>query len=219
MNDILNKSLSKWNAPMIEQRKKTCYDCDLFLAGTCDGFDEDIKKCANFSDCWVTVKEQFGCDFVMKKVRNVLFIDEAPKILKDTIYENCSFTEYNFYRATIQNCIFINCNLGESNFSKANVINCKFFDCFIQFSAMLRVTFYKCEFHRCDFWHSNLCHSTIKECLFEESILKALYKDLNWTNNDFDEKTIIESCGGAYCCMDIEIIKELLELSKRTKEQ
>lgn len=154
----------------------------------------------------------------MKEIKNTIFVEEAPKTLENTIYKDCSFAEYNFYKATIKNCVFINCNLSESNFSKATVIDCKFFDCFIQFSAMLRVTFYKCEFHRCDLWHSNLCHSTVRECLFEKSILRALYKDLDWKNNDFDEETIVESCGGTYCCMDAGIIKELLELSKRTAE-
>lgn len=156
---------------------------------------------------------------MMKEVRGVVFLDESPKKLENTVYKDCSFSEYNFYKASIRNCIFINCDLSESNFSKAIVIDCKFINCFIQFSSMLRVTFYRCEFHKCDLWHSNLCHSTVKECLFKRSILRALYKDLNWKNNEFDEETIVESCGGTYCFMDIEVVKELLELSRRTIDQ
>ena len=42
----------EWNPPTIERRKETCYNCDLFLGGACDGFDEDVKECADFADCW-----------------------------------------------------------------------------------------------------------------------------------------------------------------------
>ena len=153
----------------------------------------------------------------MHKCENTIFLSESPKTLRSTVYVNCYFTEYNFYRATIEDCVFISCHFEDSNFSKATVRNCKFVDCFMQFSAMLRVTFYNCEFHKCDLWHSNLCHSCVKECLFEDTVLKALYKDLDWANNTFDEKTIIESCGGTHCCMDMDIIKELIEQSKRTE--
>lgn len=47
----------EWNQPTIEQRKNICYNCNLFLAGACDGFDEDIKECVNYSDCCVKVQE------------------------------------------------------------------------------------------------------------------------------------------------------------------
>lgn len=41
-----------WIQPTIERRKKTCFDCDMFLGDSCDGFDEDIKECVDFDDCW-----------------------------------------------------------------------------------------------------------------------------------------------------------------------
>lgn len=53
---IDNRKPMKWNPPTIERRKKTCYDCDLFLADACDGFDEDIKVCADYCDCWIATK-------------------------------------------------------------------------------------------------------------------------------------------------------------------
>lgn len=50
------ENVRMWNQPTIERREKTCYDCDLFLADACDGFDEDIKECAAFADCWTDTK-------------------------------------------------------------------------------------------------------------------------------------------------------------------
>lgn len=151
----------------------------------------------------------------MQQVENAIFLSENPKIFRDTTYRNCHFREYNFYKATIEDCIFSDCNFEETNFSKANINNCKFYNCFMQFSSMLRVSFRNCEFDMCDFWHSNLCYSAVKECTFRKTILKALYKDLDWKDNTFDRETIIESCGGARgCCMSIEVIEDLLENSK-----
>lgn len=57
MNKAIDEKAMKWNPPTIECRKKTCYDCDLFLVGACDGFDEDIKECAYFVDCWDVIKD------------------------------------------------------------------------------------------------------------------------------------------------------------------
>lgn len=48
----------KWNQPSIERRKSTCLDCDLYLADACDGFEEDMKSCADYADCWVEEKPQ-----------------------------------------------------------------------------------------------------------------------------------------------------------------
>lgn len=48
------QKVTKRNPPSIERRERTCYDCNLFLGGACDGFDEDIKECADYSDCWST---------------------------------------------------------------------------------------------------------------------------------------------------------------------
>ena len=52
-----NERPMKWNQPTIEHRKNTCFDCDLFLGGACDGFDEDIKVCSDYADYWTIVKE------------------------------------------------------------------------------------------------------------------------------------------------------------------
>lgn len=41
-----------WNQPTVERRKNTCYNCKLFLADACDGDNEDIRNCADYSDCW-----------------------------------------------------------------------------------------------------------------------------------------------------------------------
>lgn len=155
----------------------------------------------------------------MERIKDIIFLEEPPRTFKNTIYEDCSFNEYNFYKATIENCIFINCSLEEANFSKANVKNCKFINCFMEFSAMTKVSFLNCEFDNCNLWHSNLCHSKIYECNFKQTILRALFKDLEWDNNTFDEETIIESCGGTHCGMDTEIIQNLIERSKRTVDK
>lgn len=48
----IKKESMEWNPPTIERRKRICYNCDLFLGGACDGFDEDIKECTDFADCW-----------------------------------------------------------------------------------------------------------------------------------------------------------------------
>lgn len=52
-----NKDTMRWSQPTIERRENTCFNCDLFLGGACDGFDEDIKACADYADCWGTTKE------------------------------------------------------------------------------------------------------------------------------------------------------------------
>lgn len=152
----------------------------------------------------------------MKTIKNIIFTEEKPKEIKDTIYEDCNFKENNFYKAKIENCTFINCNFAEANLSKAQLKNCKFIDCYMQFSAMLKVNIYNCEFIRCDLWHSNLCHSIIKETKFEKTILRALFKELDWENNEYDKETIIKSCGGSKCKMNIQIIEELINTSKRS---
>ncbi len=54
---INDEKTMKWNPPTIERRKETCYNCNLLLGGACDGFDEDIKDCEDFADCWETIKE------------------------------------------------------------------------------------------------------------------------------------------------------------------
>lgn len=155
----------------------------------------------------------------MRIIKNVVFLEEPPRSLEDTTYESCSFKEYNFFKATISNCVFINCNFEGSNFSKAKINNCKFINCYMQFCAMTRVNILNSEFRNCDLWHSNLCHSEIKETLFEKTILRALFKELNWQNNTYDKETIVESCGGTRCCMNEEIILDLINLSKRTCEK
>ena len=152
----------------------------------------------------------------METIQNVIFIPEKPKVIEDKFYENCKIKEQNFYKGTIKNCIFNNCDLSESNFSKATIKNCKFINCFMQFSAMVRVNIQNCEFIKCDLWHSNLCHSIVYETLFQDCIIRALFKELNWQNNTFDKKTILESCGGTVCGMDRNIILELVKSSKRT---
>ena len=131
----------------------------------------------------------------------------------DKRYVNCTLKEYNFYRSRLQECIFVNCDLSESNFSKARIEHCTFINCFMQFCAMTSVQIYNCQFKNCDLWHSNLCHSTVKNSIFNQCILRALYKDLNWQNNIFDEETIIESCGGGNCRMSNEIVKNLKVVS------
>ncbi len=155
----------------------------------------------------------------MDIIKNTIYLPEKPKILKDTIYENCSFKEYNFFKASITNCIFMNCNFEGCNLSKAKVTACKFINCFMQFSGMMNTSYYDCEFDSCDLWHSNLCHSIIHESKFTKCIMKALYKELDWTNNTFDEDTIITSCGGPKCEINMELIQELIDKSKRTADK
>lgn len=55
MSKVIDEKTMKWNPPTIELREKTCYNCNLFLGGACDGFDEDVKECADFANCWDTV--------------------------------------------------------------------------------------------------------------------------------------------------------------------
>lgn len=153
----------------------------------------------------------------MELIKNIVFIQEPPKEIRNQIFDSCKIKEYNFYKATIEDCIFIDCDLSESNFSKAIIRNCKFVNCYMQFCALTKVSIYNCEFHNCDFWHSNLCHSTIHETLFNKCVLKALFKELDWKNNDYDMETIIESCGGNTCGLNNSIVLELLSVSKRTQ--
>ena len=152
----------------------------------------------------------------MKTISNVTFLSEPIKELENTIYENCNFKEYNFFKAQIKNCFFINCNMEDANFSKATISNCKFINCFMQFCGMVKVNIYSCEFYNCDMWHSNMCHSIIYETLFKKCIIRALFKDLNWQNNEYDNETLIESCGGTTCGLTKKIIKDLISISHRT---
>lgn len=155
----------------------------------------------------------------MQVVKNIVFVENPPRKLSNTTYKDCSFREYNFFKSSISNCVFINCNFESSNFSKAKINNCKFVNCYMQFCAMTRVSILNSEFRNCDLWHSNLCHSEIKETLFEKTILRALFKELDWRNNSYDKETIVESCGGTSCCMNEEIILDLINTSSRTCEK
>jgi len=148
-------------------------------------------------------------------VKNIIFMPDQIKVMKDKVYQDCKLKEQNFYKSVIENCLFLNCDLSESNFSKAKISNCKFSNCYMQFSAMVRTNIYNCEFIDCDLWHSNLCHSIVHETLFKQCIVRALFKDLDWMNNTYDKNTIVESCGGTVCGLNEEIIKELISKSKR----
>ena len=158
----------------------------------------------------------------MNKIKNIIYIPEPTVSLKDTVFEDCKMSERNLYKGNIDNCIFINCDLSESNFSKATIKNSKFINCYMQFCGMVRVQIYNCEFVECDLWHTNLCHSSIHETLFNKCILKALFKELDWDRNTYDNDTIIESCGGDYgdngshCGFNENVILDLINKSKRT---
>lgn len=155
----------------------------------------------------------------IKIMKDIVFILEPSIHIEDTTYENCIMKEMNFYKGEIISCNFVHCDLSECNFSKAKIQNCKFVDCYMQFCAMLKVDIYNCEFHECDLWHSNLCHSSIHETLFKNCILKALYKELDWDHNTYDKNTIISSCGGQSCCIDENLIEDLIYQSRRTVDQ
>ncbi len=151
----------------------------------------------------------------IEQVKNVVFMPDQVKTIKDTLYQDCKLKEQNFYKAHINNCIFLNCDLSESNFSKAQIRNCKFVKCYMQFSGMVRTNIFNCEFIDCDLWHSNLCHSIVHETLFKQCIVRALFKELDWKNNSYDRNTIIESCGGTICGLNEDIITNLINSSKR----
>lgn len=80
MNKAIDEKAMKWNPPTIERRKKTCYDCDLFLGGACDGFDEDIKECAYFVDCWDVIKDQFGGEELAEYIEKSAVVDKLNSI-------------------------------------------------------------------------------------------------------------------------------------------
>ena len=152
----------------------------------------------------------------MEKIKDIIFLPEQPKFLENKEFQKCKLKEQNYYNATIHNCTFINCDISESNFSKAKLSNCRFINCNLQFCAMTKIEIQNCEFINCDLWHSNLCHSIIYETLFNNCIIRALFKDLDWQNNTFDENTIVESCGGTICGLNEKIIYELIQSSKRS---
>lgn len=150
--------------------------------------------------------------------RNIEFSTDKPKVITNDTFQNCIMTEQNFYKSFISNCVFENCDLSESNFSKSVIQNCKFINCNMQFSSMLKVTIINSEFSECDLWHSNLCHSKIHETVFSKCILRALFKDLDWLYNVYDEETIIDSCGGSHCYISKDMIYELISRSKELVE-
>jgi len=153
----------------------------------------------------------------MEKIKKIKFISPKPVEFNDKLFEDCDFKEYNFYKGTITNCTFVNCNFEDANFSKATITNCKFIGCFMQYCGMVRINISNCEIIGCDLWHSNMCHSIIHGTIFESTILKALFKELNWKDNSFDKDTIIDSCGGSHCGIPNEIIKNLENSFKLNK--
>lgn len=147
----------------------------------------------------------------MEEIRNLIVIEDKYKIITNKHFINCSFKENNFFRATIEDCIFDDCNFEGSNFSKAIIARCKFINCDFTYNGMGGISIVSSRFTGCDFSHSILSFSKISNTTFINTQLRAIFKDLEWTGNSFDDTTIVESCGGTHCGLCQEDIDYIME--------
>lgn len=147
----------------------------------------------------------------MNIVKSVIYTPESGVSLADTKFFDCSFLEYNLYHASINNCEFINCKLDDSNLARAIITNCKFKSCSLDYCNMIYSVLLNCRFIGCHMFHGNMCYTTMEDTIVQNSIFQALFKELEWANNQFDYDTLVQSCGGTHCGMTDDMIDTLLK--------
>lgn len=116
-------------------------------------------------------------------------------------YENCIFTQCDFFESTFINykfidCVFKDCNLSMVKLDKTTLRDVKFYDC-----KMLGLRFDLCNtfgltvyFESCQLDHSSFYKLQIAKTVFKDSSLKGIdFVDANLTSAVFDNCDLIQA--------------------------
>lgn len=98
--------------------------------------------------------------------------------IKNTHFENITWSDLELDNATFENCLFSNNQFAQADLSELYAYRCRFINCNFKHSKLVEANFDSCNFYQVqtdqgtDFSYSNLKHSKFLDCDLSQCVFK-----------------------------------------------